>query len=140
MIKLGNQLCFPLYVASRIMTKAYQPLLDNMDITYPQYLVLMVLWEKDNQPVNTIAQKLFLNTNTITPLLQRMEKQGIIKRKKSKEDSRKVLVSLTESGATLKDKAYCIPEEMLKKLDISLDDIKGLKDMLDLIIYNLSKK
>ena len=79
-LKLSNQLCFRLYTASRLITQSYKPLLDNLGITYPQYLVLMVLWENDNQPVNEIAHRLKLETNTITPVLQRMEKQGIVVR------------------------------------------------------------
>ena len=75
-LKLENQLCFPVYAASRLITRAYQPHLDKLDITYPQYLVLMILWENDNVPVNDIAKKLILKTNTITPLLKRMEQQG----------------------------------------------------------------
>ena len=80
-LKLDNQICFRLYSASRLITQAYTPMLTALGITYPQYLVLMVLWEKDNQPVNDIAHRLILETNTVTPLIQRMEKQGLITRK-----------------------------------------------------------
>ena len=82
---LDNQLCFRLYTASRLLTQAYHPLLSQQGLTYPQYLVLLVLWEKDAQPVNDIARRLYLETNTVTPLLQRMEKEGILTRKKGKE-------------------------------------------------------
>ena len=91
-LKLENQICFPVYAASRLITREYQPLLDKLGITYPQYLVLMVLWENDRLQVNDIAKKLILNTNTITPLLKRMEKQGLIIRKRSEQDERSVLV------------------------------------------------
>ncbi|MDP3437320.1 MAG: MarR family transcriptional regulator, partial [Bacteroidales bacterium] len=77
-LKLENQLCFPVYATSRLITREYQPFLDKLQITYPQYLVLMVLWENDTLPVNDIAKKLILNTNTITPLLKRMEQQGLL--------------------------------------------------------------
>ena len=87
-LRLDNQICFRLYTASRLITQAYTPMLIELGITYPQYLVLMVLWEKDAQPVNEIAHRLLLETNTVTPLLQRMEKQGIIIRKRGKEDKR----------------------------------------------------
>src|SRR5512133_2652142 len=97
-LKLSNQICFPLYAASRLITREYQPYLDKMEITYPQYLVLLVLWETDGIPVNEIAQKLILNTNTITPLLKRMETQGLITRKRSENDERKVIVCLTGKG------------------------------------------
>lgn len=91
---LSNQFCFRFYTVSRLITKHYQPYLSRLGITYPQYLVLLVLWEQDNQPVNDIAKRLVLETNTITPLLQRMEKQKILVRRKDKEDQRRVIVSL----------------------------------------------
>ena len=94
-LKLENQLCFPVYAASRLIIREYQPYLDKLKITYPKYLVLMILWEKDAVPVNDIAKKLILNTNTITPLLKRMEKQGLVKRERSVEDERKVIIQLT---------------------------------------------
>ena len=117
-LKLENQICFPFYAISRLMTRAYQPFLDELEITYPQYLVLLVLWEEDQLPVNDIATKLILNTNTVTPLLKRMETQGLLKRKRSKEDERKVLVALTAKGEKLKRKARLIPDKLLKCLNI----------------------
>jgi len=136
-IKLENQVCFPLYVASRMLTRAYQPLLNQLDITYPQYLVLMVLWEKDHLTVNEITQQLYLNTNTITPLLKRMEQAGIIQRNRSKEDERKVLISLAEKGKKMKEKAYCIPDEIFNKMGLSLTEIKQLKQTLSKLIVNM---
>ena len=141
-LKLENQLCFPVYAASRLITREYQPLLDKLEITYPQYLVLMVLWENDSLSVNDIAKKLILNTNTITPLLKRMEQQGLIIRKRSKEDERKVIVHLTEKGINLKAEASQIPEELIKRLSVSelrLDDLVKLKESLNSIISFLSK-
>ncbi len=142
-LKLENQLCFPVYAASRLITREYQPFLDRLGITYPQYLVLMVLWEHGNLPVSDIAKTLILNTNTITPLLKRMEKQGLIDRKRSKEDERKVHIELTEKGTQLKDKAAQIPEELIKRLsdsDIKHDDLKQLKENLNSIISFLSRE
>ena len=98
---LDNQLCFRLYTASRLLTQAYHPLLSQQGLTYPQYLVLLVLWEKDKQPVNDIARRLYLETNTVTPLLQRMEKEGILLRTKGKKDARQMIVSLTAKGKML---------------------------------------
>ncbi len=100
-LRLDNQLCFRLYTASRLITQAYTPILKQLNITYPQYLVLMVLWEQDGQPVNDIAHRLCLETNTVTPLLQRMEKLGIVVRKRSKVDKRQQIVSLTRKGKAL---------------------------------------
>jgi DNA-binding MarR family transcriptional regulator len=142
LLKLENQLCFPVYAASRLITRAYQPFLDKLGITYPQYLVLLVLWEHDGLPVNDIAKKLILNTNTITPLLKRMEQQGLIRRKRSEEDERKVIVLLTASGIQLKEEASFIPEELIKRLSdsgLQSEDLIGLKDQLCAIISYLSK-
>lgn len=142
-LKLGNQLCFPVYAASRLITREYQPFLDKLGITYPQYLVLMILWEEDGLPVNDIARKLILNTNTITPLLKRMEKDGIIRRKRSGEDERKVIVQLTGKGRELQEKAALIPEQLAARLaegELMIDDLVRLKEMLDSMIRSLSKQ
>lgn len=110
-LKLSNQLCFRLYTASRLITQSYKPLLDKLGITYPQYLVLMVLWENDNQPVNEIAHRLKLETNTITPVLQRMEKQGIVVRTRGMVDSRQRIVSSRRRGAlwSKKQPSFLLP-------------------------------
>ena len=141
-LQLDNQVCFRLYTAARLVIQAYTPMLTELGITYPQYLVLMVLWEKDMQPVNDIAHRLFLETNTVTPLLQRMEKQGIITRQKGKEDKRQQIVSLTEEGRAMEEKAYAlIPSGMREKLSacpFDLDDYANLAKQLDLLVDSLS--
>jgi MarR family transcriptional regulator, organic hydroperoxide resistance regulator len=142
-LKLKNQLCFPVYAASRLITREYQPFLDKLGITYPQYLVLMVLWETDSISVNEISQKLILNTNTITPLLKRMESQNIIKRIRSEKDERKVIISLTPKGKDLRIEAASIPENLLKGLssdDIDLNELLELRDKLNHLIQLLTKK
>ena len=106
---LENQLCFRLYTASRLLTQAYHPLLSEHGLTYPQYLVLLVLWEKDAQPVNDIAKRLYLETNTVTPLIQRMEKGGILTRTKGTKDARQMIVKLTKKGKGLQDKLAEVP-------------------------------
>lgn len=111
-LKLENQLCFRFYTASRLITQAYGPLLDRLGVTYPQYLVLLVLWEKDAQPVNDIAKRLVLETNTVTPLLKRMEAEGLVRRTRGTEDARQVIVSLTEKGSRLRETAKDIPDQM----------------------------
>lgn len=141
-LKLENQLCFPVYAASRLITREYQPFLDKLEITYPQYLVLMVLWETDNLPVNDIAKKLILNTNTITPLLKRMEQQGLIIRKRSEIDERKVLIQLTPKGVHLQEEASKIPEELVKRIEsrnVNLDELIKLRESLNTVISFLSK-
>lgn len=138
-LKLENQLCFPFYAVSRLITRAYQDDLDALGITYPQYLVMMVLWENDGVTVNEIAEKLILNTNTITPLLKRMETMGLLQRTQSKTDQRKVIVSLTDSGLAMKEKAALIPLRLMEKLKVdtseqSIQEMIGLKNKLyDLI-------
>lgn len=138
-LKLENQLCFPFYAVSRLITRAYQEDLDVLGITYPQYLVMMVLWENDNITVNEIAEKLILNTNTITPLLKRMEVMELLQRTQSKVDQRKVLVSLTEAGLAMKDRAAQIPLRLMEKMKVdtseqNIQEMIGLKNKLyDLI-------
>ena len=143
-LQLDNQICFRLYSAARLVTQAYTPMLTELGITYPQYLVLMVLWEKDNQPVNDIAHRLLLETNTITPLLQRMEKLGIVSRKKGEQDKRQQIVSLTEKGKAMEDQAYAIiPAGMSKELracPFQLDDYAKFAVELDTIIETLKNK
>ena len=139
--KLDNQLCFRLYTASRLLTQAYNPLLSGHGLTYPQYLVLLVLWEKDAQPVNDIAKRLFLETNTVTPLLQRMEKEGILVRVKGKKDARQMIVSLTGKGKALKQKLAEIPFTVGSSVvcdSVTPETAPGLYRMLDDIIDKLS--
>lgn len=141
-LKLENQLCFPVYATSRLIIREYQPYLDKLEITYPQYLVLLVLWEQDNQSVNQIAEKLILNTNTITPLLKRMEQQGLICRERSELDARKVYVELTKKGLDLREEAALIPEELVKRLlnsDLEVDELIQLRDSLNKVIVSLSR-
>jgi MarR family transcriptional regulator, organic hydroperoxide resistance regulator len=142
-LKLNNQLCFPVYAASRLITREYQPHLDKLGITYPQYLVLMVLWETDGISVNEIAQKLILNTNTVTPLLKRMELLNLISRNRTNSDERKVMVHLTQKGKTMQQAAATIPENLIKGLkteNLSLDELVGLRDKLNVLIHSLSAK
>ncbi len=142
-LKLENQLCFRLYTAARFITQTYYPLFEPLGITYPQYLVLLVLWEKDYQPVNDIAHRLHLETNTVTPLLQRMEKQGLITRKRGKEDSRQRIVSLTPQGKALEEQAKQIPGCMVQQLSGKIDNVESLVAMipaLDALIEGLSNK
>ncbi len=142
-LKLSNQLCFPIYAASRLITREYQPYLDKLGITYPQYLVLMVLWETDTISVNEISKKLILNTNTITPLLKRMETLGIIKRQRSGSDERKVIVSLTEKGKLMQIDAVAIPEKLAASLisgQLKIEELLDLKKKINAIVDFLSKK
>ncbi|MBR4408859.1 DNA-binding transcriptional regulator, MarR family [Bacteroidales bacterium WCE2008] len=139
-LRLDKQLCFRFYTVSRLMTQTYHPMLEELGITYPQYLVLMVLWEKDAQPVNDIAKRLFLNTNTVTPLLKRMEEEGIISRRKDKTDERKVIVSLTAKGREMEETAKGIPARMQKACidgTVSEEEMEQLYPILDTLINKL---
>ena len=139
--KLDNQLCFRLYTASRLLTQAYHPLLSDYGLTYPQYLVLLVLWEKDAQPVNDIAKRLLLETNTVTPLLQRMEKEGILIRRKGEKDARQMIVSLTEKGWGLQKKLADVPAIVGSSVlcdSVTPETAPELFRMLDGIIGKLS--
>ena len=142
-LQLDNQICFRLYTAARLVTQAYTPMLNELGITYPQYLVLMVLWEKDNQPVNDIAHRLLLETNTVTPLLQRMEKLGVVSRKKGEQDKRQQIVSLTKKGKEMEEQAYqLIPVgmgEQLASCPLKLEDYQNLAQQLDSLIETLKK-
>ena len=140
--RLDNQLCFRLYTASRLITQAYHPLLSEQGMTYPQYLVLLVLWEKDAQPVNDIAKRLYLETNTVTPLLQRMEKEGILIRAKGKKDARQMIVSLTRKGKELQKKLSCVPLTVGNQVmcdSVTPETAPDLFRMLDDIIAKLSR-
>lgn len=142
-LKLASQVCFPVYAASRLITRAYQPHLDKLGITYPQYLVLLVLWETDAVPVSEITQRLLLDTNTVTPLLKRMEALKLISRRRSTEDERKVIICLAPKGKELRVKAMAIPLTILGTLlseEMPLDELIRLRDQLQVLISTLAIK
>ncbi|MBR0065665.1 MAG: MarR family transcriptional regulator [Paludibacteraceae bacterium] len=141
-LKLDNQLCFLLYTASRLVAGAYNPYFEQLGITYPQYLVLLVLWEKDHQPVNDIAKRLQLETNTVTPLLQRMEKAGLIDRKRGEKDTRQRIVSLTDRAVRMREQAKDIPANLSKEIArfVPIDDLTAIIPVLDKLIQGLRAK
>ena len=141
--RLDNQLCFRLYTASRLITQAYHPLLSGYGLTYPQYLVLLVLWEKDEQPVNDIARRLLLETNTVTPLLKRMEAEGIVSRRQGRKDARQMIVGLTKKGRWLQQALADVPETVGSSVlceSVTPETVPGLFGMLDDIIARLLEK
>ena len=125
-LALDNQLCFALYSASLAMTKAYKPLLDALGLTYPQYLVMLVLWEHGSQSVSELGERLYLDSGTLTPLLKRMEAGELLSRARSTDDERRVQVSLTPAGRKLKARAARIPECMLAASGCALDELLAL--------------
>ena len=141
-LKLDNQLCFRLYTAARLTMGVYHRHLDSMGITYPQYLVLIVLWEKDKQPVCDLCKRLLLETNTVTPLLQRMEKAGLLTRTRGKEDSRQRIVSLTDKGREMEKKAAEIHDILRREITLNLGEEENFMQMiptLDKLIGELQK-
>jgi DNA-binding MarR family transcriptional regulator len=138
-LQLGNQLCFPLYVISKEVIGLYRPFLDELDITYPQYLAMMVLWEKDGLTVNQVGEKLFLDSGTLTPLLKRLELKGFIIRQRKKEDERVVEVFLADKGRRLQEKACGIPLKMQEKLNLTTEDLLELKKTVEKILDKIQK-
>ena len=126
LLQLDNQLCFALYSTSLAMTKIYKPLLDELGLTYPQYLAMLVLWEKDGLMVSELGQRLYLDSGTLTPLLKRLEASGFITRIRAVEDERRVHITLTSSGRKLKAKAAKIPACILSASQCSISEISDL--------------
>lgn len=124
---LGNQLCFAVYSTAHAFNRFYKPLLDRLGLTYPQYLVMLVLWDEDGLPVKEIGERLFLDSGTLTPLLKRLEAAGLVKRTRSSEDERQVIVALTAQGEALKEKARGVPHSLLAASQCSVAELTALK-------------
>ncbi|WP_312554673.1 MarR family winged helix-turn-helix transcriptional regulator [Empedobacter brevis] len=133
-LKLKNQVCFPIYALAKEMVNHYRPLLDNLDLTYPQYLVLLILWEQKEQSVGQLGEKLFLDSGTLTPLLKRMEQKGFIVRSRSSLDERVVNLSLTKQGLELQEKAKLIPVQLMESMHIAEEDLDALKNIVTKIL------
>ena len=133
-LRLDNQLCFPLYAASRRIISAYTPFLKPLGLTYTQYIVFLVLWEKDGVTVGEIGERLHLDNGTLTPLLKKMEKAGYVSRERSSKDERVVLITLTKEGKAMKKKAREIPFQVGSCLCIDPKEAKQLKEMLDRLL------
>ena len=129
-LKLENQLCFPLYAASREILRKYTPFLRELDLTYTQYIVMMVMWESKKLTVGDLGKKLFLDTGTLSPLLKAMEQKGLLTRTREKGDERVVKVEITPAGEELRERAVNIPEEMGKCINLSAEDAKNLYSIL----------
>lgn len=136
-LHLDNQLCFALYAASRAMTSAYAPLLDELGLTYPQYLVMLVLWERDGERVSQIGERLHLDSATLTPLLKRLEARKLIARKRSTADERVVEVYLTTAGKRLERKASEVPACMLQKVQLSVAELAKLRTQVQALTERL---
>lgn len=140
---LENQLCFPLYAASRLTIKRYTTFLEDLGITYPQYLVLLVLWEKNAQTVTEIGTRLALESNTLTPLLKRLEQKELLTRSRSSKDERAVLVTLSVSGQALKEQAVCIPQKIMESFvnpSISKEELQAFQKTLTKLVELLREE
>lgn len=129
-LKLENQLCFPLYAASREVIKKYKPFLDELDLTYTQYITMMILWDKQSVTAKELGDLLYLDSGTLTPLLKKLESKSLVSRKRSDEDERNLVVTLTDAGAALRDAALHVPGEMAKCVLLDMNEAKQLYDLL----------
>ena len=136
-LKLENQLCFPLYACSKEIVKRYKPFLDELDLTYTQYIAMMVLWEQKEINVKKLGESLYLDSGTLTPVLKKLEIKGYITRKRSAEDERNLCVKITESGEELKKAAASIPEYMKSCIPINMEEAVSLKQVLTKILRDM---
>jgi len=127
-LRLDNQICFAVYSTAHAFNRVYKPLLDRLSLTYPQYLVMLVLWERDGVPVKDIGERLYLDSGTLTPLLKRLEAAGLIKRARSTEDERQVLIALTSQGQALREKARAVPLSILAASACSISELSAIKN------------
>lgn len=130
-LKIENQLCFPLYACSREIIKQYKPYLDSVDLTYTQYITMLILWEQGSATAKELGERLYLDSGTLTPLLKKLESKNLVKRRRSKEDERSLIVTLTEEGVALKDKAVAIPAGMSKCVKLTPEERTVLRGLLD---------
>lgn len=137
-LTLENQFCFALYSASLAMTKTYKPFLDKLGLTYPQYLVMLVLWQQDDVLVKSIGEKLFLDSGTLTPLLKRLEASALIARTRDESDERQVRITLTREGRALKKKAQSIPHQVLCASGQEQQALENLRAQLSTIRNDLA--
>ena len=139
-MKLANQLCFPLYAAARHVTGLYTPVLKPLGLTYTQYIVFLVLWEKDGLTVGEIGEKLLLDNGTLSPLLKKMEQAGYVRRERSREDERVVVITLTEAGRALQEKAKDVPAKVAGCIDLPPEKAQALYGLLYELLENQKNK
>lgn len=134
---LSNQLCFPLYAASKEVVRRYTPMLKDLDLTYTQYIAMMVMWEEETITVKELGERLFLDSGTLTPLLKKMEAKGLIERERSDKDERKVVVTITQEGRDLRTTAMNVPPEMGRCVGLDTEDAVQLHKLLEKVIENV---
>ena len=139
-LHLKNQLCFPLYAVSNIIIRRYKPLLEGLDLTYTQYIVMMVLWEKGPVNEKSLCEALFLKSNTLTPLLKKLTEKGYVKKEKDSGDERNLIVSLTDEGKALREKALCVPAGIAKEFHLTPEEAMALYQILYKILDQERRK
>jgi MarR family transcriptional regulator, organic hydroperoxide resistance regulator len=138
-VQLDDQLCFALYAASRAVTARYRPMLEELGLTYPQYLVMMLLWEEDDQTVGQLGARLALDSGTLSPLLKRLTAAGLVTRQRRVDDERSVSVSLTPAGRELRDRALPVSEAMIEAIGFVQDDFDDLKKQLRIVVERVNR-
>jgi DNA-binding MarR family transcriptional regulator len=138
-LKLENQLCFPIYACAREIVKKYKPFLDKMNLTYTQYITMMVMWERKKLNVKELGEYLYLNSGTLTPVLKKLESKGYITRTRSKDDERNLLVTLTEHGDKLKNQAVEIPAQVGKCVKLKVEEVRELYKLLYKMLNNMAE-
>lgn len=136
---LSNQVCFALYSANLAMARVYRPLLESMGLTYPQYLMMLLLWEEDGQAMKALGERLGLDSGTLTPLLKRLEGQGLVTRARDPQDERLVRIRLTPEGAALREKAECLPARIMEAANGSVEELGELRETLLALRDDLNK-
>lgn len=139
LLKLDSFLCFAVYSANHAFTRVYKPLLEELDLTYPQYLVMVLLWEKDDQTVGSLGERLFLESSTLTPMLKRLEAAGYIARVRDKADERQVRVQLTDTGKALRQRAADVPRGLAAATHLGADDLEQLRSEVSALRDTLMK-
>jgi DNA-binding MarR family transcriptional regulator len=138
LLKLDRQVCFPIYAASNLLTRLYRPLLAEIGLTYPQYLVMLVLWETPSRTVGELGAALHLDSGTLTPLLKRLEASGLVDRTRDPDDERRVIITLTAAGRTLKKKAASVPEALMERSGLDLAGMERLRNSVQEMVAALA--
>ena len=138
-LRLKNQICFPLYVCAKEIVKAYKPYLDELDLTYTQYITMMVMWEHKELRVKDMGRLLYLDSSTLTPLLKRLEEKGYVTRRRSKDDERDLIVTITKSGEALRERAVSVPRQLAGCVDLEPEKAQTLYALLYEVIGKLTK-
>lgn len=139
-LKIDNQLCFRLYVASKEIIRKYTPFLEKLNLTYTQYITLLVLWEKDHVSVKELGEKLFLDSGTLTPLLNKLKNKGLIEKTRQQKDGRELIITLTNEGVKLKEKALSVPENIIKCVNLEKDELVAFFGLLNKVLQGFYDK